>query len=221
MFSFIWNTLVKSPIYQALIFLYGLLFNNLGLAIIALTLLIQLALSPLRITTLKTSKKMQELKPHMDGLKEKHKDDKAGLAKAQLELYQKHDISPLGGIVPTLLSIPIIIALYQVLLSSLQADNGLNTAFLWLNLAKSDPFFVLPILVAVTQWFSSRLMMPPASVSSTQESSLEESMAAMQKQMQFIFPIFSGVIVASLPSGVGLYWWVSLLFSIIQQKVVK
>lgn len=221
MFSFIWNTLVKSPIYQTLIFLYGLLFNNLGLAIIALTLLIQLALSPLRISTLKTSKKMQDLKPHLDGLKEKHKGDQASLAKAQLELYQKHDISPLGGIVPTLLSIPIIIALYQVLLSSLQADNGLNTAFLWLNLAKSDPFFILPILVAGTQWFSTRLMMPPASMASTQEPSFEGSMAAMQKQMQFIFPIFSGVIVASLPSGVGLYWWVSLLFSIIQQKVVK
>lgn len=231
MFSFIWNTLIKAPINTALIFLYHALFQNLGLAIIALTVLIQLILTPLRLPSLRTSKKMQELKPHLDGLKEKHKDDRATLVQAQLELYKKHGVNPLGGILPTLVSIPVIIALYQVLLGTLQSGSGLSTTFLWLNLAKSDPYFILPALVGVTQYFSSKLLMPAVNTQPTLKSqegkeekkgeSLEESMAAMQNQMKFIFPLFSAFIVASLPSGVGLYWFVSLVFSIIQQKLIK
>lgn len=215
MFSFIWNTLIKTPINSALIFFYSLLFHNLGLAIIALTILIQLVLTPLRLPSLRTSKKLQELKPHLDGLKEKHKDDQTALVQAQLELYRQHGVNPLGGILPTLISIPVIIALYQVLLGTLQNSGGLSTSFLWLNLAKPDPFFILPVLVGVTQYFSSKLLMPQTT------NTPEDSMAAMQNQMKFIFPIFSAFIVASLPSGVGLYWIASLIFSIIQQKRVR
>lgn len=224
-----WNILFIVPI-QTVLFYFAHLFNSLGIAIVILTLVIQLILIPLRLPSLKSAKKMQALKPHLDALKDKHKEDKMALMKAQSDLYKEHGISPFGGILPTLLSFPIIIALYQVLNQSLGAE-GVNGGFLWLNLKKPDPYFILPLLVALFQWYLSKMMLPkensqsasPKSSSNKKEgeTSLEDSMVTMQRQMQFIFPVFSAFIVLSLPSGVGLYWLISLIFSVVQQKIIN
>lgn len=218
----IWNFVFIQPLSFSLSFLNGRL-GNLGLAIIILTLIIQLILVPLRLPSLKSAKKMQSLKPHLDSLKEKHKEDKQALFKAQMDLYKEHNVSPWGGILPTLLSLPIVIALYQVLSRSL-GQTGLETQFLWLNLRKPDPIFILPILTAILQFVSSKMMMPMSQTTSTSANfakdkgpNIEDSMVMAQKQMQFLFPLFSAFLVLSLPSGVGLYWIISLVFAIVQQ----
>lgn len=237
MLGTIWNTLFKQPIAQLLLWLTALT-GNMGVAIILLTIIVQLVLTPLRIPSLKSAQKMKDLKPKLDGLKEKHEGDQMALAQAQMELYKQHGVSPLGGILPMLLSIPIIIALYRVLLTTLQNGAGVSTSFLWLDLTQSDPYFVLPVVVGLSQWLMTRLMRGnqptpqegPASAKASagkpegkegQGDSMQEMMQSMQSQMGFIFPIMSAFIVATLPSGVGIYWLTSTAFTTLQQRIVR
>ena len=154
----IWNLVLYQPILNALIFLYGVLFQNLGLAIIALTIIMRLALSPLMNPQLKSASKMKELAPELEKLKKKHKDDKQKFMQAQLALYKEHGVNPAAGCLPQILQIIILITLYQVLnkviIGSGSIENiakdlwpfnqladgttGLNLNFLYLNLGKPD-----------------------------------------------------------------------------------
>lgn len=239
-----WNTFFKIPILNILFLFYRLLFHNLGLAIAALTVLIQAILIPLRLPSIKSAQKMKQLQPELDGLKNKHKKDKTALAKAQMELYQKRGVNPAAGCLPTLLSIPVMVALYQVLLQTLNTTDAasinnllyfeflklsdisaLNTQFFWLNLAKPDPFFILPILVGISQWGLTKMMSDRPQTTNhqpqtTNQESVEDTMAAMQSQMQYVFPLMSALIAARLPSGVALYWIISVAFATIQQRLV-
>jgi len=112
---------ITNIIYQALLFFYRLFGGNLGLSIIALTLLIKVVLLPLVIPTIKSAKKMQELKPALDKLKAKHT-DKTKLQQAQLELYRQHGINPAAGCLPQIVQIIVLIALYQVFLKGFSPD---------------------------------------------------------------------------------------------------
>jgi YidC/Oxa1 family membrane protein insertase len=210
----IWQLLFIQPITQALFILTDLT-GNLGVAIIVLTIVVQLVLLPLRLPSLRSAEKMKGLKPHLDDLKKKHKDDPQKLMHAQMELYKEHGVSPFGGILTLLLSFPIIIALYQVLQTAVVAQGDM---FLWLNLAERDPYYILPVLVAVTQWLMTRLTMPDTTGGSD---SSEDMAVAMQKNMQYIFPLMLGFITLQLPSGVGIYFVVSALFAIMQQAIMK
>lgn len=244
MFSFVWNILLKTPLLNLLFLLTKLFGNNLGLGILAFTVCLQLALTPLRLPQLKSAQKLKKIKPELDGLKNKHGNDKQALALAQMEIYKKHGVNPLGGFVPTIISIIVLIALYRVLFEVISATeiaainsrlyfdflklpkiSALNTSFLWLDMGKPDPYYILPVVVGITQWLMTRMMgvkkegeegkeggNPPES------DNKDDMMQAMQSQMQFIFPIMTALITARLPAGVGLYWIISVVFSIIQQK---
>ena len=219
-----WDLLFIQPITKSLFFLTNLT-GNLGIAIIVLTLVIQLLLTPLRIPSIKSVEKMKELKPHLDVLKKKHKDDPQRLAMAQMELYKEHGINPIGGILTMILSLPIIIALYQVLRDVVSVQTE-GTSFLWLNLAQPDSYYILPFLVAVSQWLLTRFMSIPQQ-SGTHDAKGEEKDAAadiamsMQKNMQIIFPLMLGVITLQSPSGLGIYFVVSALFAIMQQVWIR
>lgn len=226
----LWQTLFKGPIADLLLWLTSLT-GNMGIAIILLTLIIQLVLTPLRLPSLKSAQKMKEIKPELDKLKEKHDDDQMALAQAQMELYKQHGVSPFGGIITMVLSIPVILALYRVLLTTLQNGVAVSTNFLWLDLTQSDPYFVLPVIVGVGQYFATKRMRPtdndsdtsnssPSSGRSDKEESIEETIQGMMGQMSLIFPLFSAAIVARLPAGVGIYWLISILFNAAQQKIV-
>lgn len=218
----LWQILFKGPITDLLLWLTNLT-GNMGVAIILLTLIIQLVLTPLRIPSLKSAEKMKAIKPELDKLKEKHDDDQMALAQAQMELYKQHGVSPFGGIITMLLSIPVILALYRVLLTTLQNGVGASTSFFWLDLTQSDPYFVLPVIVGISQYFATKMMVPAsdsADQSGSSEESTEEVIQGMMGQMGKIFPLFSAGIVATLPSGVGLYWLISILFNAVQQKII-
>lgn len=158
--------------------------GSMGFSIIILTILIRMLIWPLMSSQLKSAKKIGELKPHLDKLKEKHKEDKQALAKAQMALYKEHGVNPAGGCLPSLLQLPIIIALYQVILALFDPAQGLtrinnllylnswklNTSvdpnFLGLNLSQKPSDFtqagagllLVPIITALLTLAQSKMM---------------------------------------------------------------
>lgn len=225
----LWNLLLHQPLLQAMLLLYKLLFNNFGLAVLAITVIIRAILIPVSMPALKSQKKINDLKPHLDALKEKHGNDKKRLQSEQLRLYKEHGVNPLAGCLPMIVQFAVLIALYNVfnefLLHGKVDGMVINMRFLWLDLSKPDKTYFLPILAGVTQLIYSLMMMPPKTTVVKQlvqkEQKKEEDMQeAMQKQMLFMMPAMTVIIGVSLPSGLALYWVATTVFSLIQQYFV-
>ncbi|MBW7944444.1 membrane protein insertase YidC [Patescibacteria group bacterium] len=210
--------------------------GNLGLSILAFTLVVRLLLVPLSLPGMKSQKKLRDLQPELNKLKAIHGKDKKALQLAQMELYKKHNINPLSGCLPQVVQIVLLIVLYQVLVAFVSKTefNGvaLNPHFFWLNLTQPDKFFILPVLAGITQLILSLMILPGAETpnlipddakskklkeENKKEEDTAEMAAAMQKQMLFIMPIMTAFIAVRFPSGVALYWVASTVFSIIQQ----
>lgn len=177
-----------------LLVLLNQLFSSIGLpgafgfAIIILTVLIRILIWPFMSSQLKSAMKMAEMKPHLDALKAKHKGDKQALASAQMALYKEHGINPAGGCLPTLIQIPVLIALYQAVYAFFSGQEGLdninkllyneswhldklpNLDFLGVNLASKPSDFgsvgvfilLIPIITALLQFAQSKMMIPKA-----------------------------------------------------------
>lgn len=188
----IWDLIFLQPLLNALLVFYHLLFNNLGLAIIALTLFIRIILTPLIIPSLKAMQKMRELAPELAKIKEKHKGDKAKLMQAQADFYKSRGVNPVSGCLPQVVQIIVLIALFQVFIQilsvngdpinklnklaypALKLETPVNTDFLYLNLTKPDTFrlpglpFPLPgpllIAAALIQFLSSKMLSPSVAV---------------------------------------------------------
>ena len=224
---------IVNPINQLLIFLYGLTGQNFGLAIILLTLIIRAVLVPFTIPSLKSAKKLQDLKLLLDRLKEKHKDKKK-LQLAQLDLYKQHGINPASGCLPQIAQLLVLIALYQVFMNFINNGqlNGtsLNLDFLWLNLGKPDPYYVLPVLAGLSQLVFSLMMMsgleghlkvPKKKDEKKKEENSLEMAQSMSQQMLYIMPAMTTIISLTFPSGLALYWVVTTVFSLVQQYIVS
>ncbi|NLV91396.1 MAG: membrane protein insertase YidC [Firmicutes bacterium] len=192
--------LLQSWFKSLLDFFYGIT-GNYGLAIILLTLAIRLILVPLTIGQNKSMAKMKELQPKMEEIKEKYKDKPEEYQQKVMELYKEHNVNPMGGCLPMLLQLPVLFALFAVLRS-----YEFTSGFLWLtSLSAPDPYYILPILSAVTTYLQTML-------TSTDQS---------QKAMTLIMPVFIGYISLNFPSGLVLYWVVSNIFSAVQQYVLN
>lgn len=210
--SQLWHLVLYQPLVNALVLFYQILFQNLGLAIIGLTVLIRGILVPLTLPSLRATRKMRELAPEIEKLKKKHGDNKQAFAQAQMELYRQHGANPAAGCLPQIIQLLILIALYQafaqvlqpdgnvieklnqVLYSSLQfpVETQINTQFLYLNLAQPDVFRLgslpLPgfflIGAAVVQFLSSKLMMPVAKKAEKEAKKTKGEMDDMAVVMQ-------------------------------------
>lgn len=187
----IFNTLLFGPIVNLLVVIYQALQfihipGSFGFAIIILTIIIRMLVWPFMATQLKSAKKMAELKPHIDALKEKHGKDKQAFAKAQMALYKEHGVNPAGGCIPAIIQIPIIIALYQAILAFFGDGQGLEKInhllysaswhlnsspdlnFFGLNLASKPSEFgkvglfllLIPLITAGLQFLQSKMMAP-------------------------------------------------------------
>lgn len=218
-----------------------------GFAIISLTVLVRIVLQPFFNQQMQTSKKMQEIKPQMDALTKKYKNDKKALQQEQLKLYQQAGINPAAGCLFMVVQIPVFIALYQALLLFLKNTNqakviadvnkilyfkgisisSFNPWFFGFNLAiapnaAENPFYYLiPVITAVLQYFQVKVSTPstPAIVKTDEKSSGQEDFQkAMTSQMKYVFPILIGWFAYTLPVGLSLYWNVFSLFSIIQYR---
>jgi len=247
----LWHILLYQPLVNGLIFFYNLFGHNLGLAIIALTGAIRLILNPLTSSSMKMAKKMQELAPELESLKAKHGTDKQAMSQAQLGLYKQHGVNPASGCLPQIVQLVIFIALFNAFSNTLKANGNvaeklnqllypplrfskdavLNTRFLYLDLSRPDvvkipnlPFplpGLLVIAAAVTQFISSKKMLPQAKKSQSTAlatpGTSDDMAAVMQTQMLYMFPIMTLVIGISFPSGLALYWFVFSLLSLTQQ----
>jgi YidC/Oxa1 family membrane protein insertase len=227
----IWQTLFVGPLLWLLIFLTHLFFNNLGLAIIALTAGIRIVLTPVTIPSLKAAQKQKELSGELAELKSKYKDDKKKLAEAQMELFRKHGINPAAGCLPQIVQLVVLIALYQVFMKVLGFDGKLgtlapeysfiNTDFLYLDLLKRDPFIILPALAGATQFLMTKMMLPVVKkeekLAQKTEDKKDDLMYNMQEQMLYLGPFMTVLISWNLPSGLVLYWLATTVFSIVQQ----
>jgi len=221
------------PIIQALIFLSTNL-GGLGWAIIAFTLIIKVLLYPINESAIKSALKLKTLQPEQEKLQKKYAKDPKQLQQAQLKLYQKAGVNPLGGCLPQLVQLAVVIVLYRSLISLLGhpsiEDGTIASHFMWLDLRTPDPFYILPVLAAISQFAVSHLMMgggdskkadPSAKKSSKPSNPTSpSSMVMMQKQMIYVMPVMTGVIAANFPAGISLYWVVSTIFSLFQQWAV-
>ncbi len=230
------NTLLIDP----LIWLLSTLSQytgNVGISIIILTLLIRLVLVPITLPAMRSALKMRDLQPEINRLKKEFKDKPQELQKAQLELFQQHGFNPAAGCLPNIVQLVILIALYQVFLAALKPDSTQfgSISLFWLNITQPDPYYILPILSALTQLILGLMILPATSTAaektlatttpSKKDDASADDMSAMatqmQQQMLYIMPFITGFIALRFPSGLALYWILSTLFSIIQQYFVS
>jgi YidC/Oxa1 family membrane protein insertase len=213
--------------------------GDLGISIILFTILIRTALVPITLPSLKSFQKMRELQPELSKLKKQHK-DKQAFAAAQMELYKKYNINPLSGCLPQLVQMVLLYVLYLALTQFLNSPEfagvAINPHFLWMNLSKTDPFYIIPVLAAGSQLILSLMLAPatetPDVVPNTSKvkklqkaNEKEEDMAEMsqtiQQQMIFMLPVIIGISAAQFPAGLGVYWVVTTIFSLVQQYFIS
>ena len=197
-------TVLAQPLYWALEFFFSI-FGNWGFAIIFVTILIKLIFYKLSEASYTSMANMRKLSPKLKALKERYGDDRAKMNKAMMEMYKKEKINPLGGCLPILVQIPVFIALYWVLLESVELRQA--PFILWIeDLSIADPYFILPLLMGVSMFIQQKLN--PAPVDPIQ--------AKVMMMLPFVFTIFF----ALFPAGLVLYWVVNNTLSISQQYVI-
>ncbi|MEK7619062.1 MAG: YidC/Oxa1 family membrane protein insertase [Patescibacteria group bacterium] len=232
----LFTTLFYQPLFNLLVWLYNVLPNHdLGLAIILLTVIVKVLLLPLSWKQVQAQAALQELQPHIERLKDEHKDDKQALAQAQMKLFAEKKINPLSSCFPLLIQLPFLFALFYVLSEGLKnggshakilypfiADPGkLNETLLGLFSLTQSHNILLAVLNAVGQFVQTKMMTPvkPAANEKKTEEKKEDIASAMNQQMLYVFPLMTGVMSYTFPSGLGLYFLVQTLVSVIQQKV--
>lgn len=227
--------LLSEPIYNLLVWIYNILpIQDVGFAIILLTIVIKGILWPLTGKSLKGQKALQSLQPKMDEIKKKYKDDKEKMAQEMMALYKTEKVNPASSCLPLLIQLPILIALYRVLLVGLNnehayrlyefvADPGVvNEMFLgFIDLSR--PAIWLAVLAGIAQYFQAKMLQarrPPKKLRDKDGAKDEDMMATMNKSMLYFMPVITVVIGATFPGGLALYWLVVTLLSILQQYLV-
>ncbi|HEX6548939.1 MAG TPA: YidC/Oxa1 family membrane protein insertase [Candidatus Dormibacteraeota bacterium] len=210
-----------------------------GVAIIVMTILIKTVLSPLFHFQLSLSRKtMQEQRkvaPEVAALRKKFKGDPQKQNEAVMALYREHGINPLSGLagcIPTLLQLPILTALYYVFLGNARQHTYEHDYFLWVPHLNDTPslhplipglpipvlpYLVIPLLAAATTFVQSRMMQQPLSPTASEQ---EQQQAQMTQSMQVLMPLMIAYFAIVTPAGLGLYWFISNCFAIIQQYFV-
>ncbi|MDX1609594.1 MAG: membrane protein insertase YidC [Halofilum sp. (in: g-proteobacteria)] len=179
--------------------------GNWGWAIVLLTLLIKLLFYKLSETSYRSMARMKKLQPKIQQLKERHGEDREKMGRAMMELYKKEKINPLGGCLPILVQIPVFIALYWMLLGTVELRHA--EFMLWIDdLSARDPFYVLPLLMGVSMWAQQKLNPAPVD--------------PLQQKIFTALPIIFTVFFAFFPSGLVLYWLTNNLLSIAQQYYI-
>ena len=195
-------TFLAEPIHWLLAKLH-LVTGNWGWAIMLLVLLIKLALYPLSAAQYKSMAKMRKFQPRMQQLKERYGDDKQKYQTAMMELYKKEKINPAGGCLPILIQMPVFLALYWVLIESVELRQA--PWMLWIHdLTARDPFFILPAINMAVMWFTQRLT-PMVGVD------------PIQQRMFQMMPLIFGVMFAFFPAGLVLYWATNGTLGMLQQ----
>lgn len=196
-----WLFFVAYPLFLLLDFFYGLV-QNWGVAIILVTLVVKALFFKLSAASYRSMANMRRVAPKLQSLKEQYGDDRQKMSQAMMELYKKEKINPLGGCLPILVQMPVFIALYWVLLESVQLRHA--PFMFWItDLSIKDPFFVLPIMMGISMFIQMQLNPTPPD--------------PMQAKVMKLMPIMMTVFFLWFPAGLVLYWLVNNVLSIAQQ----
>lgn len=234
------TTILYQPIYNGLVFLIDIVpGGEVGLAVIALTLLVKFVLLPLSVKSVRTQQTMKKVKPRIDEIKEKYDDDREEQAKKMMEVYGKYDVNPFSGLFLILLQFPIIIALYYVFLRGglpeidaslvyqfITEPEMVDMVFLGANLAENS--LILAVAAGGSQFLQSWVSPggddddsdTQKQSSSDTQSFIQEFQSNIGSQLKYIFPGIVFAISYSLPAVVALYWATSNLFHVFQEFYV-
>jgi len=194
-------TVIAKPVFWALSGFHSL-FGNWGWAILLVTLVIKLIFFPLSAASYRSMANMRKFAPKMQQLKERYGDDRQRMSQAMMELYKKEKINPLGGCLPMIVQIPVFIALYWVLLESVELRQA--PFILWIHdLSIKDPYYVLPLLMGVSMFVQQKLNPPPPD--------------PVQAKVMMALPIIFTAFFAFFPAGLVLYWLANSVLSVSQQ----
>jgi YidC/Oxa1 family membrane protein insertase len=196
-----WLTVIAAPLFWVLEWFHGWL-GNWGLAIISLTVLIKLIFFPLSAASYKSMARMKKVTPRLTKIREMYGDDRVKMNQAMMELYKEEKINPLGGCLPIVVQIPVFIALYWVLLQSVELRQA--PFYGWIkDLSVADPFYILPALMMGSMIIQTKMSPTPPD--------------PVQAKVMMIMPFAFGVMFFFFPAGLVLYWLVNNLLSIAQQ----
>ena len=196
---------LAQPLFYLLTTIQQYVASNWGVAIMLLTCCVKAAMYPLSNAAYRSMAKMRKLQPEMKRLKEQYGDDRKKFSQGMMDLYKKSGTNPLGGCLPMLLQMPVFVALYWVLLESVELRQA--PFMLWIyDLSAMDPYFVLPILMGISMYFVTMLQPPPP----------DPMQAKILKMMPILFTFFF----LWFPAGLVLYWVVNNVLSLLQQWYV-
>ncbi|TNC81889.1 MAG: membrane protein insertase YidC [Oleiphilus sp.] len=199
-----WLFFIAYPLFLLLDFLFGIV-GNWGVAIILVTVVVKALFFRLSAASYRSMANMRRVAPKLQSLKDQYGDDRQKMSQAMMDLYRKEKINPLGGCLPILVQMPVFIALYWVLLESVQLRHA--PFFFWItDLSIKDPYFVLPILMGASMFIQMQLNPTPPD--------------PMQAKVMKLMPIMMTVFFLWFPAGLVLYWLVNNILSIAQQWVI-
>jgi len=179
--------------------------HNWGISIILTTVLIKALFYRLSAASYRSMARMRNLQPKMELLKARYGDDKQNYGKAVMDLYRKEKVNPLGGCLPIVIQIPVFIALYYVLLESVELRQA--PFLFWIkDLSTKDPYYVLPVIMGLSMFVQQKLNPTPAD--------------PMQAKVMMFMPVVFTFLFLSFPSGLVLYWVVNNVLSIVQQWII-
>lgn len=223
------QTIFYQPVLNLLVFLYNIVpGQDLGIAIVLLTVIIKLILLPLSKKSLQSQKALQDLQPKIEAIKKKYKDKKEEMSKAMMAMYKENKVNPLSSCLPLIIQLPFLFAVFRVFRDGLSGES-LNLVYSFIDkpeainyitlgfLDLAEKNYVLAVLAGAAQFWQARMMATkkPAVAS---KGAKDESMAAiMNKQMLYFMPILTVMIAAQFPGGLALYWLLTTLLTVAQQ----
>ena len=234
--SFLWTELIIRPMLNSLVVLYTMLFSNMGLAIIVLTALIRLLTMPLTLKQLRQMRAMSALQPKLKEIQDRYARDRSRISQETMRLYREAGVNPIGCLGPMVVQMPVLIGLFRVLIQTvfskpddlvglseklyswipvapIHSAAPLNSNFLWLDLAQSDPTnIIMPVLVFATTWIQQKMTMQP---------NPDPRQAGNQAMMLWLMPLMIAFFSFTLPSGLALYWTASNVLGIAIQYFVN
>lgn len=197
--------MISKPLFALLKFIHNHIISNWGVAIILLTLCVKAVFFHLSATSYRSMAKMRKLAPKMAEMKERFGDDRQKMSQEMMKLYKDEKVNPLGGCLPMLIQMPVFLALYWVLMESVELRHA--PFYLWINdLSAQDPFYVLPLIYGATMWFMQKLNPQPTD--------------PMQARVMQLLPLVFTFMFLWFPAGLVLYWVTNNSLTIIQQYVI-
>ncbi|MFT4809699.1 MAG: YidC/Oxa1 family membrane protein insertase [Glaciecola sp.] len=202
-YGFLW--MISQPLFSLLIWIQGIVINW-GLAIICVTIVVKGAMYWLTKKQYESMAKMRNLQPKMAQLKERFGDDRQKMSAAMMEMYKKEKVNPMGGCFPLLLQMPIFLALYWVLLESVELRHA-DFIFWITDLSVADPYYVLPILTGASMFLLQRLQ--PMTITDP-----------LQQKIMTYMPVAMSIFFFFFPAGLVLYWLISNVITLVQAKII-